>query len=215
MGKQTVMEVTRSTNSQSHDGIGSDNAENPGECMHGALLNTGDQNGLGNERGNGEGESGTGRSSGGRSASAAGTGEEAHESEIPQRTLSPDKSDDVGQIWRWAEERLRADRRNFSLVHAGHKYLPHEGRLDTPAQLFEIRWRGLGGGKTAQQSPEQDRSQEKQEKGDRVRNLERAIRLIKSTLRTIQETLSDVKGGMLDQKREKQEANAEQQAVDI
>jgi hypothetical protein len=108
---------------------------------------------------------------------------------------------------------LKADRANFALVYAGSGYLPQDGKLDAPVQLLEIRWRGFGGIKGERQKPDQGKP--KQKTGDLVRKLEGAIRQIKSTLRNVQEVLSDAKGGMLDVKRKKQEAKAEQQAVDI
>jgi hypothetical protein len=134
------------TDYQGHVSNGPNDAEDSGECVHSALPAAGNQNGPGNEGGDGSGEPRIGGDSGRSSADTSQARREAHERRNPnQRTLSLAKSDNVEQIWRWAEERLRADRANFTLVFVGCKYLPQEGKLDAPAQLFEIRWRGFGG----------------------------------------------------------------------
>jgi hypothetical protein len=121
----------------------------------------------------------------------------------------------VDQIWEWAEERLRADMANFALVYAGSRYLPHEGKLEVPVQLFETRWRGLGGSKTKAQEVDRGKPKVKEKAGTLEGSLEGAIRMLKATLRRTQEALAEVKGGVLDVKREKQEKNAEALAVDI
>jgi hypothetical protein len=64
---------------------------------------------------------------------------------MPLRTLSIQKLSDVTKIWEEAERRLGASRANFSLVRSGSRYLPPDGFLDSPEQLFEIRWQGRGG----------------------------------------------------------------------
>jgi hypothetical protein len=64
---------------------------------------------------------------------------------MPLRTLSISKTSDVTKIWEEAERRLGASRANFSLVSSGSCYLPPDGFLDSPEQLFEIRWRGRAG----------------------------------------------------------------------
>jgi hypothetical protein len=61
------------------------------------------------------------------------------------RILSTQKLSDVAKIWEEAERRLGASRANFSLVRSGSRYVPPDGILDPPEQLFEIRWRGRGG----------------------------------------------------------------------
>jgi hypothetical protein len=63
---------------------------------------------------------------------------------MPLRTLSIQKTSDVTKIWEEAERRLGASRANFSLVRSGSRYLPPEGFLESPEQLFEIRWQGRG-----------------------------------------------------------------------
>jgi hypothetical protein len=65
---------------------------------------------------------------------------------MPLRTLSIQKTSDVTKIWEEAERRLGASRANFSLVRSGSRYLPRDGTLESPEQLFEIRWQGRGGG---------------------------------------------------------------------
>jgi hypothetical protein len=65
---------------------------------------------------------------------------------MPLRTLSISKTSDVAKIWEEAERRLGASRANFSLVRSGSRYLQSEGILESSEQLFEIRWRGRGGG---------------------------------------------------------------------
>jgi hypothetical protein len=64
---------------------------------------------------------------------------------MPSRTLSLKPLTDVSEIWNEAERRLKTDRSNFSLVYEGSHYLPREGILPKPTQLFEIRWQGRGG----------------------------------------------------------------------
>jgi hypothetical protein len=77
--------------------------------------------------------------------SSADAGERKMRRQTTQRTLSLAKSCDVEEIWSREEERLGANRSWFSLVYAFPRYLPLSGIL---AQLFEIRWRGRGGGQT-------------------------------------------------------------------
>jgi hypothetical protein len=64
---------------------------------------------------------------------------------MPLRTLSIFSTTDVTKIWEEAERRLGTSRRNFSLVRSGSRYLPPDGVLESPEQLFEIRWQGRGG----------------------------------------------------------------------
>jgi hypothetical protein len=63
----------------------------------------------------------------------------------PHRTLSLAKGSNIPEIWKKAEQRLGTRRANLSLVYSKSRYLPDEGILDPPEQLFEIRWRGNGG----------------------------------------------------------------------
>jgi hypothetical protein len=62
------------------------------------------------------------------------------------RTLSISKTTEIEKIWEEVERRLGASRSNFSLVRSISRYIPLEGHLDDPEPLFEIRWRGKGGG---------------------------------------------------------------------
>jgi hypothetical protein len=64
----------------------------------------------------------------------------------PLKTLSIQKTSNVAKIWEEAERRLGASRANFSLVRSGSHYLPPDGFLERPEQLFEIRWQGRGCG---------------------------------------------------------------------
>jgi hypothetical protein len=67
---------------------------------------------------------------------------------MPLRTLSMSRSSNVSEIWEEAERRLGSSRYNFSLIYSGHRPFPTDGTLDQPQQLFEIRWKGRGGGPT-------------------------------------------------------------------
>jgi hypothetical protein len=183
------------------------NAENLGERLHSPLPTTRNQDRSGDERSYGEGESRNGGNGSGIITSTAEARKEHHKEECAElRTLSLPKSDDVKQIWEWAEERLSADRSNFALVYSGHKYLPQEGKLETPVQLFEIRWRGVGGARTKIQQGQEE---------DVVEDLVIAVRMMKAAMRKTQKALSKAKGGVLDKKRAKQEKKAETLAVDI
>jgi hypothetical protein len=64
---------------------------------------------------------------------------------VPLRTVSISRTMDIEKIWEDAERRLGACRSHFSLVRSGSRYVPTEGQLDDPEQLFEIRWRGRVG----------------------------------------------------------------------
>jgi hypothetical protein len=55
---------------------------------------------------------------------------------MPLRTLSISKTSEVTKILEEAERRLGTSRSNFSLVRSGSRYLPADGFLDSPEQLF-------------------------------------------------------------------------------
>jgi hypothetical protein len=118
--------------SQSDVQLRANNAEDSRKCMCGRSHDLGAENGSGNDGNPGASESSTG-------------GDSGRSIQINQRTLSLGKSDNAEQIWEWAKERLRADRSNCSLVCAGSKYLPQEGKLSAPVQLLEIHWKGREG----------------------------------------------------------------------
>jgi hypothetical protein len=56
------------------------------------------------------------------------------------------KTSEVAKIWEEPERPLGTRGSNFSLVRSGSRYLPSDGLLDCPEQLFEVRWRGRGAG---------------------------------------------------------------------